>query len=427
MASLESSLSDQRSNLEPNPDNSKILFFSGNSMHDFGNRALKNALSRIYGQNNTQVIPSLFSKDIASKTRNMDIQQAIETILLHKEHGVIIVYSAGAVEFTKALAALINDKPESIENLNHLDIVVMCPAGFLRGWSEFENSLQSLSILDKKADDFSFSVALQALFHRHKRWWQRGSSAARNISTWARRYLPIVEGLTSPNTFLNWVETLNTFPPNPEIMSEEAVWDMLYTLYPEKSQRLSSNESVSSANIRDIVVPAENWRSLLSDEEVTLLDGIDAKISQFIDRLDTTDTALLEQLFRERATLLTKKNKLVYSGKPIPGNEGIEDEPAKNWKVLAQIVLGLASHREEYLSGAVIQQLKSLRDGGAKINFLIPEYDLLVELAEIQDFFPEEEKIILQRATHNTIANNTEPLAAALRSLKDARSVQVQS
>lgn len=103
--------------------------------------------------------------------------------------------------------------------------------------------------------------------------------------------------------------------------------------------------------------------------------------------------------------------------------ELIDKEKATVSQLITQAIPQVLPLIKSTLSGKPLKRINELKDAGVKVKFLVPEYDVIVELPEIKNFFKladEEitpEIVLLSRYTHASWVFQPKELVLAIRQL----------
>ncbi len=182
---------------------------------------------------------------------------------------------------------------------------------------------------------------------------------------------------TSENIFRG-LNSLLLAPPK-DINSEELYQKLRQalpkiSLYQEGSQTITPSHSI-------------DFEPHLTDEERTQLTKVDEEIRQ---ALETDSRKQLKKLLGQRGKILARVQLKAFAGEYFDqtGRQELEKiGVTETAKLYAQALLGMPSLVRDVLKGKTLETVEFLSKKGVKTEFLIPEYDVVLPLRYIQDFF----------------------------------------
>jgi hypothetical protein len=311
------------------------LFIAGATDTDAGIRPIKNGLEEQYGVGKVEAFNSILNfKDQRNPER---FEQMADIIQSHSKDGLdIIAHSLGAVELRKAIDVVKKrdqtffDKKENIENLH---IVLISPSGFSKG------ILRSFVYLGRIMRYTHSQIDLKSI------------------------------KLNSPH---RGMDALAAFPP--EGISSEDLTKALRKTMPELSQ-LQDDRFAK-------IIPLQrepNYSDKLSDYEKEQVKSYSDMINAAITNGDY-DT--LKHLVIRYGKLLKKPLNQISQGYSESTHKHISDEV----RAIVGGCVGLLALAEAPGSKSR-KEIAKLRAKGVSVNFIVPEYDIIVPLDEAIKFF----------------------------------------
>lgn len=329
---------------------------------------------------------------LPDKDRHILLARKIVEALKENRDIHLYGHSLGAVELARVMFLVRKLRPDlkpDHPDLQRLHLVLMSPAGFGK------NVRQSVEMLSRMKNILMAGSELSGHIY--------------GLETLA--YIPLKAQGVGKNdaTF---------FSPN-----EQA--GLITRFYHQYSQRGEFGGSSSANEVPGVVqtpipeVVAKRF-ARLSDDEKQKLYEIDDFIHIHAARGDRE--AVQADLVR-RGKLLSKYAQETYNGLPAENTkEEVEEADQTTWQLYAQALLGSGRLLASILRGSTYSELKPLMDAGVDITFLVPEYDALVKMREIEEFLgdvdPEERTILLKTTTHSSSSLAPRMLAQALQRLK---------
>lgn len=351
----------------------KYIFISGMFGTDKGIAPIDLALKDYFGQDNVLSYNSSVSSDQPDLHSEKKIADSIETFLSNGERLTVIAHSLGATELYRCLRHIEESESDFLkQNVCNLNIVLLAPAGFFEGLSKSASFLK------------------------------RVIEVARTQPTTAFKALP---------SQLQGIESTVLIPI--QNMDDIEITDVLKSAFPKRSQYCADDPRLyPSNNLTDRKI---DYRRLLTEEERENLDAIDSKL---VCASNIGDWIIFKGLLKQRGRLLSRVAKLTY--------EGCQSEKELK-KINAFIPFAVAKLGIPLLIDAVIgkpyKYLLRLIQQGVAVDFVIPEYDVVVKIDEIIEFYqkadiPLSKLPIMRPHTHLSFAFQPEALIQALKVLQ---------
>jgi hypothetical protein len=330
------------------------LFISGATWNNQNTQGIRAALEHKFDpegdEKNVMVTDSLMFSEGMMKPKRFDIManRLIEEFQADHEL-VVMAYSYGAPELSEVMKRIEKAHPEWLrpgsDFLKKINVVMVAPFGFI------ENIGKAPSLMIKRYADVL-----------------RAQASGRLI----------------PANELVGIESTNFVPVAG--MDQAAVLEALTQAYFQRSQYKEGETNVLLAEITDysklpeFFIKGENQlpridRELCAAAEVAAQNG---------------DWRLFKAKLFERGLYLRDQMKQGYKGVFFPEYKSNEENPMdKVGKGLGIAMLGLARMGKTYIKslvGAPYKDMQKLRNKGARVTFLVPEFDVILTRAEARKF-----------------------------------------
>lgn len=338
------------------------LFLSGGMGTYAGIRGIKEGLEWQYGIGKVEVFNSVFSKDPQNPKR---FEQMADNIQEHAKEGLdIVAHSLGAVELRKAIEIVKTrdktffDRKENVENLH---IILVSPSGF--------------------SEEIKGSFRFLARTWRYAREQADFGKASKNDS------------------LFRGIDVLTAFPPQGISSSDLAL--ALREAIPELSQYREGFTSVSAVDTK------ESFEPHLSDAQKEDIDIYGEIIRLVIENRNYDSLRKLIQAYGEK---FRKPLIEVYSGNFESDKELIIEAT----RGMIGAFIGSLNYLVEGFGSKPMKELEGLRKKGARVDFIVPEYDIFIRLDEAIAFFEGEDKAL----NHINIAEGVAHAFPALQKMR---------
>lgn len=347
---------------------------------------------------------SLISEDFARRPdgdRYVLLSRQISETLAHGQEIYLYGHSLGAVEVTHILQRLKLLQPDlwrTGKGSERIHVVLMSPAGFGKSMSQIARGVGRLKDIVLAGAELSGHIY--------------------GLETFA--YLPLRKQGSSAEIM--------------EATDAQEHAELLTKFFPSVSQLGRSGEAEPTDRLdQEFMQPdSEQLRARfhsLTDEEKSALHQIDDSIHFYAAK---GNTEYVQEYVRRRGRLLSKYSQLAYAGNlperahapDKPNDTELESEQQFPWSAYAQALLGMGRLVGSVLTGNTYRQMKSWKEKGVDISFLIPEFDVLVKVSEIEEFLSEDgdihdRAIMLRSTTHSSSSVETSVLRDSVKRFAD--------
>ena len=360
---------------EPRQEN-YFLYIAGALGTRQGIQGINKALKKTFKSEQVSTINSVLNFTDKPDSQRFDrIAADIVDQIINGKRVNLIAHSFGAVELDEIVDTIQKKHAQKYsEVLKNLDLLLIGPAGFFESFSS------------------------------------GGWSFIKRFIEVARTQLPLpIEKLKSK---LQGIESTSLIP-----LQNMDLYETVYCLkkaFPEATQYQEGFTSIE--------LPKEayfDYQQLLSDSEKTELTKVDKQIKIAAQQ---NNWILFRQLVRQRGDLLTKPMTNAYEGSNF---ELVNNEKATVSQLITQAIPQILPLIKSTLSGKPLKRINELKDAGVKVKFLVPEYDVIVTVEEIKQFFnlPDEEitskLAFLSGFTHASFAFQGEAISKAVQQFQD--------
>lgn len=367
------SMSSQEGGKETNANN-YCLFLSGASAANADIRGIKAGLEKQYGVGKVEAFNSVFNfKDSQNPKR---FEQMADFIQSHSKDGLdIVAHSLGAVELQEAIDVVKKrdktffDRKENVENLH---IVLISPSGFSKNIkSSFEDLGRTL---------YYFYEELGSLPIRNKNSPYRG------------------------------IEALTAFPP--EGIPSKDLAEALRKAMPELSQY---DQSVKTVLLEEEHKYSDNL-SADKKEQVKIYSEM-MKIAISNGNYDG-----LRHLVIAYGELLKDPLEQVWAG----NFESTTAPIAEPTRATMGGYIELMNTIVEAFGGKPMREIAQLQAKGVRVDFIVPEYEIIVPLENVIAFFDSPEEAyahteVLEAVAHAWMALQAEATAKVIKDFEEAK------
>ncbi|MGD9128931.1 MAG: hypothetical protein PVJ09_00355 [Candidatus Woesebacteria bacterium] len=363
---------------EESPETPKKLYWlSGALESQQAGGQIKGSLGKKHGQGNYEFVHSMISGDKTSVERYQRLKADIVEQIEKGKEVIIVAHSFGAQELYELIKELEKD-PENEKYFEKITIVLLSPYGVIEGWLQLPRLLQVLNLF----------------------------TSLTPLGPFAR--------------FRYSLESFNFFPA--ENMTNDELEVILREFFPEKSRYLPYEQKNTTA-----------VTSMLAEEGffMTLDEGSQSEIRDKVRTIDEkikicgnrkasrVNKLILRNLLRRRSLAIKDAVAEAYTG----GEEEPTQSMIEMYKVMAQAGLGIASLLKKMMTGEVTSALRRVREKGATIKAVMPEYDVIYSVKEFMELLQidEEEALeliaFLTAATHSSFVINAAGVVEAVAEL----------
>jgi len=386
---------------EVNPAEKRFcLYISGVTGGKHTAEPIGAALKTVYGEEDVLAVPSIVSIDPQDRRKKYpDLAETLFKQMGEKKKVTIVAFSGGPIELVDLIAAMKAKNPNTEDWAKNLEIVLMSPAGIMRGARE---TLRFLGHLKSYAKGFF-------------------------------KDFPVIGALIKyPDS---GIASFFLDPPDPKVLSAEDLENAVRIGMPERSQKDKSTESVpfDATDFR----PDEKMTGYINEEVASAAKkGRDFKREK--QELDTEIKAAVLSGDRKLITALLIKRGKLYAGPLKKAYDNPFNPETKNplaiAKIYSQMLLGLAHFSKSAYTGKVVDTINGIREKGAGIFLITPELDQVFSLEDARNFEYAQELTGaddirtltavtqgIDLTSHDSWVANPKILAAALRSLQQKK------
>lgn len=185
------------------------------------------------------------------------------------------------------------------------------------------------------------------------------------------------------------------------------------------SQAFSGNSASTNDSLNLPTIPTlsdESYFHKLPEEKQQEIKNTVAELDQrLVKAIEQKRWIVVKWLLKKRGKLLQAEIAEAYQGEaqPTPGQSALE-----MYKVMAQANLGILRILELTAGGKALRMIKDLKEKGAQLQILVPEFDAIISINELCQALNIGKReageiiTILATATHSSIALNPAGLDA---------------
>lgn len=325
--------------VENNPISSNFcLYIAGVSGTKRVGLPIQKALEGVYGPGNVEAIASLVSIDRQDRAiKYKDLSKKLFEQMDAGKKLTIVAFSGGPIELVDIIKEMKRNRPDMKQWAKNLEVVLMCPAGIMKGPRE----------------------TVRFLGH---------------LKDYAKEHLADFPEQGIQSLFMD--------PPDLSILNAEDLDSVLTIAMANRPQKDLNARSISFATTQ--FLPDKNIIHFIDEERERLKrnGGDFNKIKQQIDgdlkkAIERRNPKVIRALLLKRYRLYSKPLQKAFDTF-VPETKNVFEAA----KIYAQMLLGIAHFSHLGITGQVVNTVDELRKEGANINFIAPEFDPVFPLSD---------------------------------------------